>query len=904
MSLKAVGEVAVFLSNFRNIDIFSQGVYYLRCRAFLPSREASSVRRPISPRLVHTETPCRRVAKERSEGKSEGEENSLNSDVAADTNGLHVSHREESHDGNVEDKETAEAKEPEASAEVTSDISKRSSDGGPMSSTSSTLRTRPLHWAQSALCSAAVLEDSGSFCSSMLLIRYCEEEVTFNDATSFQLEIDSSVPERDVEVELEISLMFADILSHVPNGEHKPEPYHHNEFQEVSKQTFRLRRVLPGTQAFHPIVFDEFHFCQVDMIIRTSIVEYVLSMPSTDLSLNARSNRDSPYSGNLQIGSPQNAGRYYESSKGLGIGPALIACGYCAPGRKEVTQTVETTCLEEEAIIGLARQARQARVAQTAPRSPRQSNHDNVGESSDGSQSLGLAESVDELQQEYVGRLVQRHTWIRSIVQSLSSLGKTHKIEDVVLPGNSVEGANAFGQDAGYCPTRPSSRVTALLKKKHSSFPVASVVPVAAAEVLAADLRSVSVQVRMVWDQLLGVLAEIPAQAGSSTLVSEWRQIQRQVWASLSYGIVLPSSSLRAAASNGQVADLREQQAKKASVVRLAEGPREDLPWIIDDISTSSPWNSRPVLFEQRYAQNVNGASVSYVPGAIGKVPTPNGVDIDSPVPRRRRGLHLFVLVHGFQGQAFDMRLLKNNISFMYPKARFLCAESNEHNTESDIEAMGAKLAAEVQAFIQEFVAAQQKVTRLSFVSHSIGGLLVRAALPLLEEEFGRMFFSFISLSTPHLGYVYTPNVLFKTGLWLVKKFRQSACLEQLSMTDAADPQDTFLYWLARGSGLGRFKHVVLLSSVQDCYAPYESVRLEKVPHTSSKTSQVAKVYDEMVDAILSGLAPERVIRIDVDLHLPESNIDTLVGRAAHIQFIENQTFMRMLIQSYGYLFE
>jgi len=41
-------------------------------------------------------------------------------------------------------------------------------------------------------------------------------------------------------------------------------------------------------------------------------------------------------------------------------------------------------------------------------------------------------------------------------------------------------------------------------------------------------------------------------------------------------------------------------------------------------------------------------------------------------------GVHLFVLVHGFQGNSCDMRLLKNNLSVMHPDAIFLSSSSNE----------------------------------------------------------------------------------------------------------------------------------------------------------------------------------------------------------------------------------
>lgn len=60
----------------------------------------------------------------------------------------------------------------------------------------------------------------------------------------------------------------------------------------------------------------------------------------------------------------------------------------------------------------------------------------------------------------------------------------------------------------------------------------------------------------------------------------------------------------------------------------------------------------------------------------------------------------MFVLVHGFQGNSYDMKLLRNHLNYMHPEAMFLCSSINEDNTEGDISDMGEKLASEVTNFI------------------------------------------------------------------------------------------------------------------------------------------------------------------------------------------------------------
>lgn len=85
---------------------------------------------------------------------------------------------------------------------------------------------------------------------------------------------------------------------------------------------------------------------------------------------------------------------------------------------------------------------------------------------------------------------------------------------------------------------------------------------------------------------------------------------------------------------------------------------------------------------------------------------------------------------------------------------------------------------------------------RISFIGHSLGGLIIRAALPHLEEYSDKMF-SYFSLSTPHLGYMYTSSKIIEAGIWILQKWRKSKCLTQLSMTDSKMIEDTFLYKLS-----------------------------------------------------------------------------------------------------------
>ena len=59
-------------------------------------------------------------------------------------------------------------------------------------------------------------------------------------------------------------------------------------------------------------------------------------------------------------------------------------------------------------------------------------------------------------------------------------------------------------------------------------------------------------------------------------------------------------------------------------------------------------------------------------------------------------GQHLFVFVHGFQGNQYDLRMMKNCLADIFPTADFLLSSSNETDTYSDIGSLGERLSREV----------------------------------------------------------------------------------------------------------------------------------------------------------------------------------------------------------------
>lgn len=57
-----------------------------------------------------------------------------------------------------------------------------------------------------------------------------------------------------------------------------------------------------------------------------------------------------------------------------------------------------------------------------------------------------------------------------------------------------------------------------------------------------------------------------------------------------------------------------------------------------------------------------------------------------------------------------------------------------------------------------------------------------------------------------------------------------------------------------------------------------------------------------MVHNLMSRLTLQKLIKLDVNFKLTQS-IDTIIGRKAHMQFLENEGFLRMLVYRYPEFF-
>jgi hypothetical protein len=269
--------------------------------------------------------------------------------------------------------------------------------------------------------------------------------------------------------------------------------------------------------------------------------------------------------------------------------------------------------------------------------------------------------------------------------------------------------------------------------------------------------------------------------------------------------------------------------------------------------------------------------------------------------PSEELGLHLFVLVHGFQGNQLDMHILRNNILLHYPEHMVLCSKDNEAHTDGDIDEMGKRLANEVENFINENCP-ESVLTKLSFIGFSIGGVICRAAIPFLLKYKDKMV-NFITFSSPHLGTITSLNHIVDAGMWIIKKWKKSISLLQLCMDDFQNYKDSLIYKLSNNNALSYFKNIILAGSHEDQYVPFESARIEITQKIGSDHIK-GNIIKEMVSNVWKNVEADTVHRLDVDFLISEKSLDSFIGRAAHILFLDSDYLMKILIYRFSEYFE
>lgn len=115
---------------------------------------------------------------------------------------------------------------------------------------------------------------------------------------------------------------------------------------------------------------------------------------------------------------------------------------------------------------------------------------------------------------------------------------------------------------------------------------------------------------------------------------------------------------------------------------------------------------------------------------------------------------------------------------------------------------------------------------------------------------------------------------------------------------------------------LKEFENVVVLSSIEDKYVPWNSARIQlyKEPEgvagknttggwsMNSEKHYLRFVEQEMLNHLL-GIGQKdsqfrSIHRFEIDFHINQINLDTVIGRTAHVAFLANEHIMPIIFEN------
>jgi hypothetical protein len=167
---------------------------------------------------------------------------------------------------------------------------------------------------------------------------------------------------------------------------------------------------------------------------------------------------------------------------------------------------------------------------------------------------------------------------------------------------------------------------------------------------------------------------------------------------------------------------------------------------------------------------------------------------------------HLVVLQNGLSGHHSQMSSIASFFRGEFATSDFTFVISDVNNmlrTYFGIESCGSRL----RDYVKEQRALYPHATKISFVGHSLGGLMIRHCIGLLHEE---NFFGddrsklqmqpglFVSIASPHLGILSADPVRQTLARWVIKPTGAALLLEDSDklLLRMSEPESSFMLGL------------------------------------------------------------------------------------------------------------
>lgn len=237
----------------------------------------------------------------------------------------------------------------------------------------------------------------------------------------------------------------------------------------------------------------------------------------------------------------------------------------------------------------------------------------------------------------------------------------------------------------------------------------------------------------------------------------------------------------------------------------------------------------------------------------------------EPPEGARSGAQHLCVFVHGLWGNGTHLGYLSKSLQEKYGEDQLVllvCKRNASSFTYDGIEIGGERVAREIEEALEELKRDGYHINKISCVGYSLGGLIARYAIGLLDQK---KYFehiqpvNFTTFASPHLG-VRTPLIGFPNTLWNILGARTlSASGKQLFTVDSfrdtgrpllsvlADPDSIFIHALAKFQNRSLYTNIV-----NDRSAVYYTTSISKIdPYvdiSKLKINYLPEYKDVMVD--------------------------------------------------------
>eukprot|EP01083_Nonionella_stella_P028526 78569_1 len=685
---------------------------------------------------------------------------------------------------------------------------------------------------------------TSTYCSSVFRVQFQEQKVRLNEGCLFRLDLEY---ERKHRVYIDVELVFCEL--HASDYKNAGFPTF-EEFTIVDKTTLCSVDCYGGIHSMYPVSFSTAHFCLVHVMVHAELINFKLIPPPPHYKLIAK----------------------YEKEK---------------DEVKATTNGISTNLSFAESVFS--------------------ANVDCIASDSD-----WLLVSKHHLF--YVYCLLCSYKKLGALVDEyidsyLSESNVSHLCDefDALYPVRDVELSSCCKIAKCNCQNHQSFVMQALincdssdvlrdeyeaLRVRHGIVPImcrfsgkerSTMTGREICHLIGEDVHAIAGQLFRIWHFFLSLIPFLNGKLMTKRLLSEWQNTFVERWGAAIFRETLTQRArlrvVSTSLSEHEMISRKVRGVRESTLSQLEAPPLQDIVYMIGP-------SQQAVIFEQTYNDCTRHKQ-----------------------PDKCRGKHVFVLVHGYQGNSWDMRMFRNHLLVQCPSDLFLLSEANESEgaTEGDIGQMGQRLAQEIVTFIDTNVIQQQhKLCRISFITHSLGGIIAREACTnsiFVASPYSDKCYTFISLAVCHCGYLFGRSKALQAGFYLMRSWKKSLCLQQLSLTDHENPRKTFLYKLSKKESLRKFRNVLLVSSPEDRYTPYHSTRIEMHRKTVQDTKW-GRIYNEMVRNLLRPLDHVNLTRFDVSFSLKQKsnskiNIDSMIGRSAHICFLEQPLYIDMLIHVY-----